>query len=435
VQAKNIVDLSSAGAIGEFGGIVIAGALMGSAITGADFGTTPNAINTLGSFGVSGGAFILDDGGIAGNLTVSGPVSATNVSINDSGTITATGGVTASAGTLKLATAGSGGLLLNAGAILTGVTVDLDASGGGITEASGVINAATLLSSGGVTGNVQLTNLNSVGTLGNFSAGSFGLNDGTALLIAGALNAADIQIRAPASQISLGDGAIITTGGTTRPPGPLQAALEPANGGPGALLQATNFAQIGSSTVQGHGGSPATLQISTVGTVLFDPSLGLQAPGTWLILSLSNGMSGGNVFVSALDVTYTTPNSTNLFGTIAGITGGHAAAVGAIQPAVNNAYLFNSCVIGAAVCTNTPVTPPIIPTAPPIIPTAPVAVTPLNVGLTATLGAIEPLVTVPPPMLTAVPGMTLVALPMLQVRPPQLTDPDVVPPNISYLDY
>jgi hypothetical protein len=146
-------------------------------------------------------------------------------------------------------------------------------------------------------------------------------------------------------------------------------------------------------------------------------------------------MSGGNVFVSALDVTYTTPNSTNLFGTIAGITGGHAAAVGAIQPAVNNAYLFNSCVIGAAVCTNTPVTPPIIPTAPPIIPTAPVAVTPLNVGLTATLGAIEPLVTVPPPMLTAVPGMTLVALPMLQVRPPQLTDPDVVPPNISYLDY
>jgi hypothetical protein len=29
----------------------------------------------------------------------------------------------------------------------------------------------------------------------------------------------------------------------------------------------------------------------------------------------------------------------------------------------------------------------------------------------------------------------LVALPMLQPQPPQLTDPDVVPPNITYLDY
>jgi hypothetical protein len=29
----------------------------------------------------------------------------------------------------------------------------------------------------------------------------------------------------------------------------------------------------------------------------------------------------------------------------------------------------------------------------------------------------------------------MVALPLLSVPPPQLTDPDVVPPNITYLDY
>jgi hypothetical protein len=38
-------------------------------------------------------------------------------------------------------------------------------------------------------------------------------------------------------------------------------------------------------------------------------------------------------------------------------------------------------------------------------------------------------------VLTNLPDLVLVALPMLQPQPPQLTDPDVVPPNITYLDY
>jgi hypothetical protein len=33
------------------------------------------------------------------------------------------------------------------------------------------------------------------------------------------------------------------------------------------------------------------------------------------------------------------------------------------------------------------------------------------------------------------PAVILLALPMLQPQPPQLTDPDIVPPNITYLDY
>jgi hypothetical protein len=64
-----------------------------------------------------------------------------------------------------------------------------------------------------------------------------------------------------------------------------------------------------------------------------------------------------------------------------------------------------------------------------------VSLTLLNIGLTATMGAIEPLVTPAPPTLSSLPALVVVALPMLQARPPELTDPDVVPPNITFVDY
>ena len=117
--------------------------------------------------------------------------------------------------------------------------------------------------------------------------------------------------------------------------------------------------------------------------------------------------------VNALDVTYTIPGSTNLLGTIDGVTGGRAASLGFIQPALNVNYLFNGCVIAAAQCSTTS----------------------LNTGLTATLGAIYPLIAIRPPSLGSLPDLVLIAMPMLQPQPPQLTDPDVVPPNITYLDY
>ena len=97
--------------------------------------------------------------------------------------------------------------------------------------------------------------------------------------------------------------------------------------GPGTLFQAASFTQIGDSFVVGQGGGPATLQISIAGNAQFDPPLGLQGPSAWLILNLTTGTAAGNVFVNALDVSYTTPGSTNLTGTIAGINGGPAAAV------------------------------------------------------------------------------------------------------------
>ena len=251
--------------------------------------------------------------------------------------------------------------------------------------------------------------------------------------------ATNIAISAPASQITLGDGSTIITGGSVRPPGPIQPALEPANGGPGAYLQAASFTQVGLSTLLGSSGGPATLQISVTGNIQFDPPVGLLGPTAWLILDLTTGTAAGNVFVNALDVSYTVPGSASLFGTIAGITGGPAAAAGFIEPAVNISYLFNGCEIGAAAClpttsgppTPTPTPTPIVSVTPPVSSVSGIP----DFDLTSALGGLYPFLPGAPPPLISLPNLVLVALPMLPSPAPQLTDPDVVPPNISYLDY
>jgi hypothetical protein len=207
--------------------------------------------------------------------------------------------------------------------------------------------------------------------------------------------------------------------------------------------------------VTGQGNGPATVQISVTGNMQFDPPLGLQASGTWLILNLTNGTAAGNVFVNALDVSYTVPGSTNLFGTINGVTGGPAAAVAAIQPSINANYLFNGCVIAAATCvlpqapppppvTPTPVPPEVValpngavptPVAPNVTPLTPEVFTLSNDAVTSALGGLYSFLPGSPPPLIDLPNLVLVVAPMLPAPPRQLTDPDVVPPNISYLDY
>jgi filamentous hemagglutinin family protein len=389
--------LDSTGPIMQTTGPLVVGNLSGGAGTSASLTDPTNLVGSLGAFTTTTGFALVDNQA----LLVAGPV-------KDTGT----------ASTLSLTTR-TGDITLG-GAVSAANLVNL-VSAGAISE-TGTLTAGTL--SGLAATSANLNGANRIATLGDFTTGSFKLNNSADLLIAGTLDAAHVEIRAPSSQISLGDGATIITGGTARPPGPFNPALAPSNDGtPGALLQAANFTQIGSSTVLGQGSNPATLQIATTGHAQFDPPLGLQASNSWLILDLANGTTAGNVFVNALDVSYTTPGSANLSGSIAGITGGAAAAMGFIQPAINMNYLFNGCVIAATVCQPLP-TPTPIPTQ-----------AQLNVALTATLGAIEPLVAVAPPSLTSPPRLSMIALPLLSVPPPQLTDPDVVPPNITYLDY
>jgi hypothetical protein len=426
----------SAGAISQTGGELVAGNLTGSARSFASISQPTNLIGTLGSFATGAGFALVNDQALVvtgpvqdsgaksklalttllGNIDVAGSLSATNAAnLTAANSISETGPLTASA----LALTSLRGDINLGGQVTVGSTIALSA-GNGIVE-TGMLKAGTL--SGSAVNAAGLTGTNQIAVLGDFSASSFTLNDAGDLLLAGSLSAPRIAITAPHSTISLGNGATIITGGVNRPAGPIDPTLEPSNGASGAFLQGVNFTQLDSSMVLGQGGGPATLQISTTGHAQFDPPLGLQASGTWLILDLHAGNAAGNVFVGALDVSYTTPGGANLEGTIAGVSSPAAAAIGSIQPAVNSGYLFNGCIIGAPVCNPAPTPRPSTPAPAP------------NVGLTATLGAIYPIIGVPPAEITSPPKLTLIALPMLQSQPPQLTDPDVVPPNITFLDY
>jgi filamentous hemagglutinin family protein len=408
--------LDANGPVSQSGGPLTVTALTGSG--GA--WTLNNAANAVGSLGnVTAVSFSLLD---SSNVTVAGTLSAmTTASITDPLTVTV-------AGLINAGGVGLGARDIDISGSVDAGTIALNANGGAI-NATGVLVADEL--TGSATTAASLTGANRIAALGAFTVGtSFMLNDSVDLLIASALNGPRIAIRDPANRISVADGAVITTGGSARPAGPIQSALEPSSGAPGALFQAASFTQIGSSFVVGQVGGPATLQISITGNAQFDPPLGLQGPCAWLILNLTNGTATGNVFVNALDVSYTTPGSTNLTGTIAGIGGGPAAAIGNIEPAINANYLFNGCIIAAALCH-----PPAPPTSTPTPTPIPRVAVDLNTGLTATLGAIYPLLSLAPAAVTGLPKLSLIALPMLTPRPPQLTDPDVVPPNITFLDY
>jgi hypothetical protein len=276
------------------------------------------------------------------------------------------------------------------GSITAANSVNLTAAGA-INE-TGTLAAAALSGSAGLAAN--LTGTNQVGVLGGFSAASLAMNNTTDLALSGTLHASDIAIDVPGNRISVDNGTTIVT--------------------QNALLQSANFAQFGKTTVLGEGGGGSNLRISTTGTQQFDPVNGLQATTTSLTLDLNSGFATGNVFVGALDVTYSVPGSANLAGTIAGITGGLAAVVGNIQPLVNANYLFNGCIIAAVVCHPNPL--------------------PGN-AITSALGGIYPFLPGSPPDLATLPHLALVAIPLLRSQPPQLTDTDVVPPNITYLDY
>ena len=284
VSAANIVDLIAAAAINQTGGVLTAATLTGSAGTSASLTQPTNKVGTLGAFSTTAGFSLVDGQG----LRVAGPVQDTGA-----------------ASSLALTTK-TGDITL-AGTVSAANIVDLIAAAA-INQTGGALTAATLTGSAGKA--VDLTGINRIGSVGNFTSASFTLNDSVDLLIAGELNAPSIAVMAPTNQISLGDGAtIVTTSG---------------------LLQSVNFVQIGTSTVLGQGGGPSTLRISTTGTQRFDLQLGLQATGTTLNLDLHGGTAAGNVLAKALEVTFDTPGGTSLTGTIAGVTGGPAAAVGTI---------------------------------------------------------------------------------------------------------
>jgi filamentous hemagglutinin family protein len=297
-----------------------------------------------------------------GSVTQSAPIvnvgtllgtSALTVLTNAGNTIATLGNYTASNG-FNLTDATS---LNIAGELQAGPSATFNVNGA-LTESGGL---TTTVLTGNASGTASFTGINSIAELDGFvvtgDAGSLVLQDRGVLLINGTLNATRIAVSS--TQITLGDGTTIVTGGTVRPAGLVPpASLFPQNGAPGAAFLSTTFTQIGSATVTGQNGGPSVLQIGASGNVQFDPPLGLFAPGTWLILNVPNGTVTGNVYVGALDVRYRQPGAVNLFGAIDGNSGPTAAGLGFIQPEPNQRYLFNGCEIGAMTCTGTLVNAP-----------------------------------------------------------------------------
>jgi len=163
------------------------------------------AISQSGALNVSG-SFMLDAGSgwisLIDANNFSGAVSAIggNIFINADGSVLETGSVTGS-GTVALSNFNAVTL---GGDVTTPGELILHSAVGPIMQTAGAISANTL--SGSTTGDVTLTNLNNIATLGDFDARNFSLTDAQPLAITGTLTAS--------GNVTLSDssGGIIVTG-------------------------------------------------------------------------------------------------------------------------------------------------------------------------------------------------------------------------------
>ncbi len=361
---------------------IVTGTLSGSA-SGPVSLTGANRIVTLAGFTVGSGDFALVD---TEGLTIAGPLGAANASLSVAGDLTLAANVTVP-GTLDLAATGT------------------------ILRTAGTLSAGTLTGQAGTLADfgagVQL------GTLGAFTVadGSFALGDAGALTIAGLLSANFLQVSSVGQMTLSGD--IATLGS----PLASQEGAQPAAGGSDLRVLADGgggavFVQTGTSDITALGGGRATLRIDVSAAGGIERFAGLVAPSVDLVLATGTGQSSGTIDVGGLLVLGAGGEAT-LFGQVDGIPGKPAASVSNIAPAIDFAYLMNECVIGLPVCV------------------------PPSFGLLTqgVLGGLTPFLPgVPPPTLT-LPTLNLVALPALPAPPGRLTDPDVVPPNISNQDY
>jgi hypothetical protein len=322
---------------------------------------------------------------------------------------------TGAASTLAMTTT-TGGITL-AGNV-SGTNVDL-VSAGAISQPGG-----TLI--GSARADADFPNV-SVSTLGAFSVpnGTLTLIDDPPLTIAGPVTARTLDIVAAGSLVLAGNITGLGSGESR-----LQVVPDPEGGN-------ISFAQTGTVTLAGAAGSAPVVRIVLPdGTMTF---AGLSANGIALVLDAPTASITGTMSAGALSV-IGTDGSAALRGSVAGDTTGNAASIARITPRPDQAYTFNGCEIGVAVCA----TPVVLQ------------------GVTASSGPLidrQLLLTALPPLLELRPA-TPILLPFPAPPPPprvvdrgsrapggrltghdhlapprQLTDPDVVPPNISERDY
>jgi len=429
------------GGITQTAGIITAGTLDGGAATSIALNDS-NAIATVTGFAALDGLSLAD--GI--DLTVTGAVSGeTRTAITTTGTLTVSGSVAdTSGGTVSLiggsiAITGTG-LVSDGGTGTTGLT----ATSGTITE-NGTLLAGTL--NGSAPGAATLTGAspfnNQIATLGNFSAGSLTLTDGTALTIAGPVTADYLNITATGRMVVAGNIATIGAplaqqSGTTPAAQGSTLQVVPSPTSPGAAAQ---FVQTGTVTLTDPPATTLRVQLpATGGSASFADLIGT---GANLVLALGTGTASGTMQVGGLLVIGKGGGAT-LAGSVAGVTTGAAAALGQITPAINPNYTFNGCTIGLAACGAPPILPttPALPVTPsPATPASPVAILPTPPALAATpdtavLGELTFFLPGPrllPVFLPPAVEITLLTTPLVLGN--QLAPQDVVPPNISFEDY
>ena len=295
------LDLEASGAITQSPSkILTASTLSGSAASVVLSGAS---IAAIGSFAVSGASgFSLDNGGLTGNLTVSGPLTAAAgpISLTNATTITVSGSIGASTG-LTLA-ALTGGITLGTGHILSGATVDLSATGGVTQVSTGTITANTLQSTSGVTGTVNLAGTkNAIGAIQGFTVttGDFALVSTGSLSAAGTIVARNISVNAGTLGIGgfLNAGTAIALGasaGGITESGKMTAGTLVSIGtiAGGATLTGTNtIATVGSFAVSGGGFTLTDTGSLSVAGLVSGPNISLNA-GT---LDIAGTVNGGTV--------------------------------------------------------------------------------------------------------------------------------------------
>jgi filamentous hemagglutinin family protein len=330
------IDLFSAGAIDQTAGALTANTLTGSAVGAATLTQPANQIATVSNFTASG--FALDDNQ---SLTVSGTLNGgANVTVLDNGTLTIGigGTVIASAIALTAANIDIAGTATDPGA----GTVSLIANAGTIGE-TGAIIAGTL--SGSSVGATTLTGTNQIGTLGNFAAAGFALNDTINLLIAGVLNGGP--------SVAIQDGGAISETGAI-----LAGTLTGSAAGSASFTGANQIGMLGNFTANGFALNNG-VDLTIAGVLNSGAGVTLQDAGTInetgvILTNLLSGSatgaasfsSGGNQIASLGNFSasgFTLNDSTNL-AVDGAVNGGPSATFGVTGSLTLNGALNASTV-------------------------------------------------------------------------------------------
>ena len=317
------VTLTSGGSI-TGAGVVATALLMGSAGTDVDL-TGANSVTGLGNFTAKTG-FTLDD--VAGLAVIAADTvnGGSNVTIADIGPLSVAGTVTGT-------TVGLSGAGIDIGGAVTGPSSVTLTSGGAITG-GGVVTTALLTGSAGT--NVDLTGLNAVTGLGNFTATSgftlddvLGLNVNSGAIVDGGFNVTIVDTGAlsvagtvTGTTVEL-SGAGVGIGGAVTGPASVTLTSGSSITGAGVITTAlltgsagTNVDLTGANAVTGLGNFTAK-----TGFILDD------VPGLSVIAA--NTVDGGS------NVTIADKGALTVAGTLTGATVGLNGAGIDISGAVN----------------------------------------------------------------------------------------------------